>query len=465
MAARIEIVHNLSGESGTVILTGYKAQFPLVEIPALREVYTAPHAQETYLRTEPDVLPVMYIMRFWRSSDGISLDTEIPIALAVDASTGAVSPVTRIEYNVDGPEDTDPVSGQNQLRDARLLNKNYWVEERGTGSLFTDEITDRSDDGGGFDFTDPFKNFENGGRYAAYIIEESDETGSGSSPVAGDGVVLLEGPSDDFVMASMGGKLLIAAYTDPVGTLNFAALATIPDCSFRYQTHGGAQNYGVWQLNPGDTVQFMNQAVNKLYFAKGESIECSIVSGVMYVWSYNGRAAIRGAVYGDSNSTRAGMLGNLLLADESTGVLEGNDYPGLLAYVQSLPAGAFVSLALWGTSQVVNSGKINQATVYPNKSKWGITGTQIRVPHLAGMVSKYLASGEAAGRYEHDQVGSFEAIPTLHKGFSYTGSPNNDTIGNGNTGAADVVQQNAKFNTANASTKVINFGEIPYIIL
>lgn len=458
MAAKIEIVHNLSGEPGTVILVGYKSEFPLVEIVALREVYPAPHSQETYLRDESDgVVPVMYIMRWFRSSDGIALDVEIPIALAVDASTGATSPITRIEYNVDGPEPEDPASGQNELRDARLLDKEYWIEERGTGSMFVDEITIRNDDGGGFDWTDPDKLFNEGGRYVAYIIEDVDTPSGGGGGTSNDGVITLTGAtlgSDDFDAPTMDGKLLVTGYTGTAGTLVFAALSSLPDCRFRYSAQGGTQNYGVWQLNPGDTVQFKNQTLNVLYFEKGSSVECMIRDGVMYLWNYVGNYEQRGTVRGDSNSTRAATLGNLLLGNESTGVLNQSDYPGLFEYLLSLPVGAFVSLGS-GTGQWSGDGGIH-------KSKWGISGTTFRVPHLQGLTRKF---GTAAGLYEADGVGPITgATAEITKGNSYTGNPNNTIFGNG---ANNPTQQNISIDidTGNTETTVKNFGEIPFIVL
>lgn len=466
---RIEIRHNFTGETNFVILTWVKTSAPLAEVG--REVYPAPHSEDTLLVTE--LSPVMYLVRAYRSADGVGLDQQIN-ELAVDASSGAIYPITRIEYTVDGDGPYDPASGQGSLRDPRLMDQTYWIEERGTGSLFTDEIVDRPDAGGGFDFANVEKLFYADGRYVAYIIERVDAGGEGSGSGAGgetDGVVLLQGAvlnADDFDRATMNGKLLITDYSSTVGTLNFPALITIPDCRFRFSAHGGAQNYAVWQLNPGDTVNFKNQNLNVIYFEKGSSIEAMIKDNILYLWNYSGNYERRGTVIGDSNSARATTLGNLLLANESTGVLQGADYPGLWQYVQSLPAGAVKNLGS-GASQWsyfdITTGE------YPNKSFWGIdlgAGT-FRVPHLAELTRKFITTGENAGRFQDHAVGPLSLEiregsggsstgPILNSGFSGQDNPG-PWITNGLPTAEKYIR------STGTETLVKNFGEIPFIIL
>lgn len=385
---RIEIKHNFASETDYVIITWRKTSNLLAEVG--RHVYAAPHTEESLIIEGLD--PVMFLVTPYRSADGVALDQIIPNQLAVDARTGSIFPITRKEYVV-GTGGVNPAADQGSLRDPDLLNKAYYVEERGTGSLSTTEITIRNDDGGGFDFTDVDKKFEDGRRYFIYIIERVDAPDLSGGNGNGYNVVVITANTD--FDPDIANSLIVANFAGNKGKFTFGNLLTLPDCRMKFQTHGGNQIYLQIQLDVGDTINFQGEEKNVIYLAKGEELEIIIKENVMYVLSYSGNAKIRGSVHLDHYSARHTEKKCYVLADEDTGVLDGEDYNGLYEIV--LGMSGTIDLADWAA----NKGKFAYDTSLVTKN--------FRVPSLRGQAVKttYFPAN-APGVLEPQQVGEFK---------------------------------------------------------
>lgn len=427
MQGSLEIRHNFAGETGYVIMVPKKTTAPLSNVVCTidgvinqtRKVYPAPHSEVSVLIE--DLEQVWYFIRFYRSADGVALDEEI-LTIAGNAKSGAAYPVTRYEYVVDRGNDnisegtgdevwSDPVSGTIELRDERLAYKYYWVQERGTGDLLqissSKEILDRSDAGGGFDFTQPGKQFNEGGVYVVTVIEKTDVADSGGSG-GGSSLSIVNLTADDtFDTATMNGALIFANKAGSgLLTLTFGALAGIGNCSFSVSTHGGNQDYLALQLNAGDTVKHQRKDRNVILMGKGEDISIVIDSNIMYVVQDGISKVVGQRIFGDRTEL-------------NTIVRDGTRYAisALPRINQWIDDGTLdvVSEIQWASSVVIHG-----ETVYPYKHKFTREGGQIRVPDDRDFIAGGLKNTDGVTsdpEYVTQKPGGYQHYSTSLKGI------------------------------------------------
>lgn len=487
----LNIGHNFAGETDYIIVEWVKSTAqgtPVVghvtgsglgvqnDTDATEVYYPAAHVNEQLQITE---LPtVWFLVRFWRSSDGVAKDVLL-LELAGNARTGSVTAISRYEYVVDrGYDNTapvvttgvwaDPVQDDQGIRDTRLFEKIYWVEERGTGSFLEAEITDRSDAGGGFDFVDTDKYMESGGVYVVYVVNATSCCGddSGSGIEDGDDDIFILDTDQDYNPVTMGGRTLIVDFSTTVGTLTIPNLALVADSRFKLQTHGGLQRNVKIQFDAGDTIRFMNDDVNSILLGQSEEIEVLIKNNTAYVLSHN------------TNHNRLGQfiwsyaeLINSLKCDGTLLALA--DYPRVAELIAALPAGSVVDETTWQTSSSVDG-----QTVYANKGKFMSNGTNFRTPDLRSRMIKALSAVDGSidgGRYEHQKL--------INHNHYMGATPDNQNNGNdylanshstgGNSGYSFYGSTNAPvgFKTGNPITggdtdqKVNNIGLYPLICI
>lgn len=410
----LNISHNFAGNGNFVIVEWVKSTAsgtPVIgfihgtglgvqnDTNATEAVYPAPHINE---QLQVINLPeVWFLVRFWQSADGISKDSMI-LELAGNARTGALFPINRYEYVVDrgGGELgvwADPVQDDQGIRDTRLKDATYWIQERGTGDLLEAEIVDRSDLGGGFDFNNTSKYMESGGVYIAYVIARIDAAGedTGGGPVLGSGVYPLT-EDKDFDPITMSGKTLLALFPGLIGTLTIPGLATLADSEFSVTTHGGSQRNVVIQLDVGDTVNFMGEDVNKIILGKGEEIRILILDNVMYVLERNTSHDKLGQVVWSYKT-----LPNTIEGDGVQRAIA--DFPRVLELLESMPANVVVSETDWQVTTTIDG----VPNVPINKGRWMYDGTNFRPPDLRDRMFKGLAALDGtvySGRYEHQKM-------------------------------------------------------------
>lgn len=418
----LNISHNFAGESqfivvewvrstaqgtpvpGAVTGTGLGAQDGTIQSQVF---YPSPHVNEQLQVTE---LPeVWFLVRFWRSSDGVAKDVLL-LELAGNARTGALYPITRYEYVVDRGYDnttpvvttgvwSDPVQNDPGLRDTRLFEQTYWVQERGTGDLLAAEITDRSDLGGGFDFN-PLgsKVMESGAVYIVTVITRIDLEGDDSgAPSSGEGIIILTS-DQDYNQLTMNGKTLLCDFPTDVGTLTIPNLSLLADGSFSIDTNLGDQRNVVIQLDAGDTVRFRGEDVNKIVLGETETIDFVIKDNVLYALKpITNHFRLGQRIWADM------ILENTLPCDGGSRVLA--DYPRVEQLLDALPVGAYVNDTVWNTSQVEPDGQ----TSYPNKGKWMREGLNFRPPDTRSKSNKGVSATDGSvisGGYEHQQLPS-----------------------------------------------------------
>lgn len=432
----LNISHNFAGESQFIVVEWVRSTAQGAPVPGsvtgtglgvqdgttqTQVFYPTPHINEQLQVTQ---LPeVWFLVRFWRSADGVSKDALL-LELAGNARTGALYPITRYEYVVDRGYDntapvvtegvwSDPVQDDTGIRDTRLLDQTYWVQERGTGDLLAAEINDRSDLGGGFDFVEAGKVMNSGGVYIVTAINRIDLAGDDSGAPSSDDDIFILTSDQDYAPLTMAGKTLVADFPGTVGTLTLPNLLLLSNGKFTLDTNLGSQRNVVLQLDAGDTVRFMGEDVNKIILGQSESIDFVIKDNVLYALKPNTNHQNLGVV-----KYAYKLLLNTLPQDGS--LLLHADYPRVQELLDSLPAGEVVNETTWQTSSVEADG----VTVYANKGKWMSEGANFRTPDLRNQTLKVLATmiaGTVAGTYEHQRL--LDHYHAISSGTDNGGSP------------------------------------------
>lgn len=432
-----------------------------------------------------NINPVVHLVELWRSNDGVALD-ELIKRWNIDASLYNSIKYAEYQYKVDrgwdntSPVNTgtevwaDPADTDTELEDERLdgaTKEELSVHKAGYGDLLREEYELRS--GGGITLNlDGTFDHDQAWMIKHYTVQQASATVVTAAQYAD--VVVLEDDTDFYTDAgdNLYNKLVIVNSANPTVQVSFQDLALIPNNTHvTFQTHGGDQNYLILQFDAGDTVKHMNQAKNVIYLARCQKIKLFFKNGVCYVDDYDNNGLIRGHVFASMDNTIHTDLACFLFADESTGELEADDYPGMYEFIQNLPVGHSVALGTgsgqWGQSVTVNTGKIDEAVTYPNKCKFGIDtiARTFRVPHLKNLARRFVDTGQNPGRYQHDAVGKFEAIPTVPDAYAHTGAPHEAQFTGGNNNNNMQAKGNSKFETGHTETVMKNFGETPFIIL
>lgn len=453
--------YNFSGIANDVIMVWYEHSNPTAEIDRWLLDGSTDHEKDgAHIAT--GLNPVLHQFRFYESSDGSTLET-LRLTISVDAGlSGQEAQIEIFEYVVDRGNDTDPVSGSIELRDANLLNENYWVDQRGLGRLLASEITDRSDDGGGFDLNSG-ATFNTGDSFFVTIYRSVSVQQSTSAQAVSDIVVAT---ADFTINSSYYDKMIIANFAGTVGTITFPALNTLANLkSFTFNTHGGSQNYLALQFDASDSIRFNGEDKNVVYIPKNHVFKMIVKDGNAYVLpggSYD--ESNRGAVkidYADRVST-----GPFLLAHEDTGELDADDYPGLYEWVEGLPPGVACALSDWNDIDSVGG-----RTVYVNRRRYGINTItrKFRVPDLRDMHIRFLKADVSAdtervndvpGGYQSDGIRPADGVGGLKVTGTFTFLTGDNSIDEPNL----VTLHNISPIVA-STTRGENYGQIPLIYL
>lgn len=452
--AKVFLKYNFSAVADDVIIVWVKNTAPGAEIDRYLLDDTTDH-EKNGGHTVTGLDPVMHQFKFYQSSDGITLDTLL-LTLDVDASIYNEVIVNQWYYVVDrgqsgtdpGEAWADPADGDDHVDDERLIgatHENATVEQRGYGKFREDEINYLP--GGGFEFIDSGTKFANSDTFFVTfykIVAQQVQTLESGSDY--NDVKLLQDDLDNSIDfdSSFYKKVCLANFTGAVGTIVFPALATIPDTKVKFSTHQGSQIYLTLAFNGSETAKVNGQNKNKIHIAKGRIVELVFKSSVCYVVCDGTPFLMRGQIIGDHRNRSIDEP--FLLADESTGVLSGNNYPGLYDYIASLAPGATVLLANWADS-------------LSNKRKWGINTItkDFRVPHLDDLHRRFRTGSEDAATYQADQVGQY----TDSAGSSEGGS---DPI-NADTYQAGPYKMKNKVRNTGQETRVKAYKEYPLVVL
>lgn len=428
--------------------------------------------------------PTQHTVKYYQSGDGSALGSLIG-TLSVDATIYNEPQIEIITFQVDagrGEPYYDPAAGDNSYSNPSLAGctkdpegegDKFVLYQEGLGMVDPSYIDDSTN---GFTFNTD-KTFQPDERYQIikYVTVSTQPQELITRPFAD----IIELDADITFGSTHYNSFIRADFAGSVGTITFPAHASVPNYTrVKISTHGGSQNYLVLQFNGSETVKFCNQNKNKIYLAKCEEIELHWKDGVCYVVDYKGAFLNRGNVV----ASYAATSGPFLPAHVDTGVLYKTDYPGLYAFIESLPVGTAVALANWNDTQTING-----ETKYVNRSRYGIdTITEtFRVPHLANLTHRFLkASGttdtervnDVAGGYQADELREHDHTTHAQGGIAGSGGPyflnraagskryagaGGDNFGGG-TAVDDTMRTSED---GGIETRMENYGQIPLIQL
>jgi len=449
--AQIGLHLKFEGLSGFLILLWKESSNPTAEVG--RSASIAFPADQVYVIN--NVNPVTHIVEFWRSADGTSL-SELLRTWSLQPSLIYAEVIEQFDYVVDrgevhgtvgnGDYWADPANEDTQLIDERLkgFSKDEIRFEMRGGFKFRKDEYDLLPDGGislllGNAFGEP------GNTYTVTVFKkiqlEQPNTGGGNE------YTLRPIISSDFTAGSLDfdssfyNKICPINFSGNVCKIVFPDFDLIANTKVKFILDGGNAKYCTLQFNTGDATTVEGQSKNVIYLTKGQMIEFTFLDNVCYVTDYNTLGRIRGDVVGgffDKSS-----LGTHLKALESTGILNGNDLPGIYEYILSLDPSATVILSDWSL----------------NKTKWGINTLtkDFRLPHLDNLHRRFITGSDSPGTYQTDQVGEYIDSAGNSEGGS-------DPI-NADTYSAGSFKMKNKKRNVGQETRVKSVKEIPLIVL
>lgn len=379
----LSVRHNFTGESQFIVAQWVLSINPLAEVG--RQAYPPPHTEVSL--NIINLQPVWHLVRFWRSSDGVSLD-QIVLTLAGDARSGAVYPITIYNYVVgrgDGSTEPgeswdDPAPNDTSIFDERLQDKMFWVEERGTGKFLPTEYVVGPGGIPGWGFAESGKVFNDGGVYHVIVVDRVDiGDGGGSGPVSGDTIIITTDTA--YNPNTHNGKTILARGVANVLQFPIPALATIPDGKFKLVSHGTARNV-VILFGDSDSILVGNQLETKVILGIGEEVEIEFISGVAYITNGFNYDHVGQLEYRWNTGPRA----NRLIADGQS-IADLTQYPRVQWLMDQVST---ISTASWDLIATSSNGY------------WGRTGTVGRVPRLVDFIR---AAQSNPGAYVLDTIG------------------------------------------------------------
>lgn len=456
-----------------IILVCTEHSAPLAEISRIVLASGSYDGGDTFT----DLNPVQHRIRYYNSTDGVALGSLIG-GLSIDATIYNEPGAEIITFEVGagrGAPHYDPAAESKIYSNPNMDGNVFTVSQEGYGLLNPDDAVINPKDyapyaGGGFEFTTD-KFFAAGERYI--VVNFLVVSVAAATVIARPFQDLVSINADFTFGVSDYNKFFLADFSGSVGTVTFPAHASVANYTrAKFSTHGGSQNYLVLQFNGAETVKYYNQNVNKIFLAAGEEIELQWKGGVCYVVDYKGNYLLRGKMIAsyDNLSSRP-----FLYAHIDTGVLDKADYPGLYAYIESLPAGVACTLSTWN-----DTASVNGKTKYVNRARFGIDtiSETFRVPAPQNLGVRFLKADVSAdtervndieGGYQDDKISAHtHSKTTLRTKRGSGGDPDHAQMADGgnNFGGSYTESSGAVVGLSGVDeARMENFGQTPLIYL
>ncbi len=409
-----------------IIITWQLASAPSTEVG--REVF--PPSTDMQTCVPLNLKRKVYIFRFYSSSDGTTLETQLRPDWSVDGEMfGNV--IETYHYVVDGPNDYDPESGQSVLEDPRLEGKVYEVWSRGIGYRRPDEYVLNDEDTLDPGFTliaeqdGNIEQFNEGDTWTVQVIGEKESTSEAESGLIHE-VTTSEAFNDDYYATN------VAKGSGALLTTTFPAFNTLSDAKIKFTTYTGTQRY--WRLNfVEDSVDFMGDDRNFIDLAQDEEIEFTIKDGVVYVSSYSGNYKKSGEIEMVNKKTMRGTF----LCDGNGTEYNISDFQRM---IDNLPEEMKVSYADWVLTQSVNVAGNTLFYSY-NKGKFAVNNIsgKFKFPdyrkasfrglaHFDGTTDADRLSQGAGGMQAQQLISHDHGLPddTMFNGGSFGGQQGSD---------------------------------------
>lgn len=390
-----------------IIITWQLASAPLVEVG--REVF--PPSVDFQTCIPLGLQKKVYIFRFYSSSDGVTLETQLRPDWSVDGEMfGNVMEV--YHYVVGGPASYDPAADQDTITDPRLAGKEYTVFSRGTGPRRPDEIV--VDPTGGFSLVGG-ELFNNEDTWT--VIVSGEQTGAASELQAGIQEISVNSTFDDTyfgltsVIKGSGAKL----------TITFPAFAGIANGAAKFTTYTGTQRYLVLDFGE-DTIDHAGEERNYLALAADEMVEITFKDGVAYVTDAEMKINEAGETVFTNNKNKRGTF----LCDGS-----GTEYniADFQRVIDNLPEEMKVSYSDWNLTQNKTTGIITK-TYYKNRGKFAIDNIngKFKFPDGRGYAFKGLIEFDGTSNPYMLSQGSGGVIPQQHISHKHTAKEGDSSV-------------------------------------
>jgi hypothetical protein len=278
-----------------------------------------------------------------------------------------------------------------------VAGQHYEIEERGVGTLRTEEFQDIGQPGFGFKLLQSRTFQANDTFFLHFLAKLISVPGSNSSNVGNKLFAdIIEVTSDLTLDSSHMGKLIdinSGANTLQI-TLDF--LNSFNDNAIiGFKQHRGNQINTIIQAQANEAIYFRGDEVNQVILSKGEHVYITkkTVSGAgkWHVFdSFGGWGDVGTPLFAYS------QIDNTIVADGS--LLSRSDYPRLWGYVNS--SNAVINDSLW------NHKILGIPThLYEGFFSFGDGSTTFRVPNLMNMFFRGITTGRVVGQQQAAQVG------------------------------------------------------------
>lgn len=340
--------------------------------------------------------PVVHIVEFWRSSDGVALD-ELIRSWSLDFGINSLPSIVQYDYVVDrgntegtlgeGDYWADPANEDDQIIDERLNGNSQdeiRFEQRGGIKYRNDEYELVT--GGGVKLVNGTLFGDAGQTYTVTLFKQNEisSTSTTSSDYTDVKFVTANATLDNTFYR----KTIIANKSGSgVLQIDFPDFLLITNTKMKFQTHQGNQDYLVLQFDEGNTLKYRGEDVNFIALGKGEEFEIGFKDNVPYVIQDGTNNKIVG------KPIFVEVLGVNEYAFDGT-QYSGAAHPRIKKFVtETLPPAQVKTFSDWSTSQLINyvvdqdGGVEYTKTIYPNKGFYAYDAVNdlIKVPDRRNM--------------------------------------------------------------------------------
>lgn len=374
----------LNTPANFLVFALYNASAPTVLIESVSP--TKPYGDPLQITFTTALTQGLYLIKLWESVD------TTPAGTVRNSFTQAVttsSILVRLPIYLQA--DIFPagfVSGTNTWSNPSLVGWDFWLERKGSGTLFPDDTAAAAPDYhkevlGGFTLLAADDNIQPEEEFIIFFVPQVVEAPAGNaSPVFQSRRIIT---TDTTLTNSDKNKALILQGATSVLNVTMPSLSTVADFDpFYIQSNGGSHINGSIICQGSDKL-FFQTAVGSLILGQCEMMRVYKADGVYYVDS--DLTGVKGTGeflynYGKIELNTIQCAGQLLLRSE---------YPRLWAFVQSLETGAVTTDTLWNSTFTTIDG----ITYYTKKCLFstGDGSTNFRLPLLTNMMLKGVPGG------------------------------------------------------------------------
>lgn len=483
MALSVKLSSYISGG-----YTGHAVRWDLIETGTgvLIDSHTepGPHGQVYNFSFVNNIIDVVYTVKLYDVPPGAGLGNLIKSHdLTVSTSTLIID--ADIEMIVGGALATDAVAGDDNFTNPALIDKDFYIVQRGIGQLLYARLPEYSFDNATGKVTLIVGTFNDEDIFILKMRPKYVVNPPGSQSASGifKDVVIIT--ADTTLVGADFGKLLVVEAIANVITITMPLINTIikkvplwiESVGTRLDEDDTNHINVILQAAEGDTIKGIGRIAGRFILSRGEKAQLIRIGDVMYFFTDSNDIKRVGQLefsYGD-------ML-NRLWADGSEVLVA--DYPRLKDALDLMQVGTVVSYAAYDAVTVVDG--VNK---YINRGKFALSndGTKIKVPDWRNMSVRFnrYSDNTADAQRLTQGVGGFQLganaphshfVANSHKDTTSTALTNlnylcyEGDVGPGDFkyilfGSGDVPNKGKTSDGGGVEARSENYSQIPVIII